>query len=194
MVDHSHLSAGNSLSSPSRDLSAEFGVSKPNSPNCLVSDMAKSEVVPLNVSVESDDSEANSETEARLGLTHGSGLKEIFSATQHFSSQGYVEAADERKKNKTLMYFILAHGFNSQQISEFANGGKPSRFVNAHDLFDKSSLKDGCLGKAFLSSDIGGSSMDPICLGPAGLEEGELARSPVALGWLRPRRLLSLRA
>lgn len=42
MVSHSHLSAGNSLSSQSRDLFAEFGVSNPNSPLKVSSDMAES--------------------------------------------------------------------------------------------------------------------------------------------------------
>lgn len=51
--------------------------------------------------------------------------------------------------------------------------------VNAFDLFDKGSMKDGCFKKTALGSDIVSSSADHISLGPEGLEEGELACSPV---------------
>lgn len=67
-----------------------------SSPVRGVSEMVESVVVPLNVTVDSNDSDANSEFEASLGLKQGSAMKEIFSAAQQISSRGHIEAANER--------------------------------------------------------------------------------------------------
>lgn len=44
--------------------------------------MAGLEAIPPDESIDSDDSDANSDIDASLGLGHGSALKEIFQAAQ----------------------------------------------------------------------------------------------------------------
>lgn len=114
MVDFSHLSAGNSKSSPFRDFYAEFGVSKPNSPSIYTLDMAKSVPCPVLVSVDTDSSsnfEANSVADDGVGAQLCSFMPEIFKAAQALSHQGRVDVVVERKKSSTLMDFIIPQGF-----------------------------------------------------------------------------------
>lgn len=70
MVSYSHLSAGNSVSSPSPNLFADVEASRPISPELVEADMAESALIPTEVALVSDESDSNSEVEASLGLTH----------------------------------------------------------------------------------------------------------------------------
>lgn len=98
MVSYSHLSAGNSISSLSRDLFTDFWASIPNSPDLVESVMAESSSFPTKVAVVSDESDSNSDVEATLGLKHGSAMKEVFQAAQHLTQQGSIDVAHERRK------------------------------------------------------------------------------------------------
>lgn len=156
------------------------------------SDMAGLEAVPPDVPFDSDsdDSAANSDIGASLGLRHDSTIKEIFKAAQQLSHQDRANDVDERRRCQKLMDFILAHGFSSQELNDFDNAGTVTRQVNAHDLFDKSSQRTGSdapfapstaprAGQllASLSSDGVASPPNLACDEPV-LEEGELPSSP----------------
>lgn len=145
MVDHNYLSAGNSCSAHSRDLFAKFGVTNPISPFEADSDMAESaHILPkmsLVVSSDSESSDSIGENTDRLGLHLGSDMKEIFIAAQQLSQQGRMDAITKREKCNTLMEFIHAQGFSTQQVNDFAKRGTlSSRVVNDLDVFVKSPL------------------------------------------------------
>lgn len=78
------------------------------------------------------------------------------------------------------MDFILAKGFNIQQVSEFANGGRSIRQVNALDMFDDSPMMDDSSGTQLLGlvSEDGGLRKVAAPIVSADLEEGELPCSP----------------
>lgn len=99
MVDHSHLSAGNSEISPSRDLYAEFGVSKPNS-------MVESEPLRLAMLVDSDDSSVNGGSNENVSLDNVAALQDVFKAAQHFCQKDRLEAVSILIGTLPLFFFI----------------------------------------------------------------------------------------
>lgn len=133
MVSDNHLSAGNSLSSPSRDLHAEFGVLGPNSLY-----MAESEPNPLVLAPISDDSSSNEDMEVSA-LDRGSDMQDIFRAARYFTQKDRMDAVDERKKNQDLIDFLYAKGFSIQDVNAFVRSCSSSGTDHAHHLFDKSS-------------------------------------------------------
>lgn len=175
IVSHSHLSAGNSESSPSRDRFAEFGVSNPSSPTML-----ESEPVPLDFSIDSDESAANSDWDNKMGLGQHSPLGDIFKAAQHFSRQDRIDVVEERLKNQKLVHFLNAHGFSIKEVHDFSESGVLHKRVHAHDLFDKSPMRDGCISNAVEAAPAPPMPSASLC---PGLEEGEIPSNfgPTAL-------------
>lgn len=170
MVSHSHLSAENSESSPSRDYFADYGVSNPSSPK-----MVESEAAQLDFSLGSNESAANSEWEGNMGLGQNSLMRDIFKAVQHFSRQDRIDAVEERLKNHKLLNFLNAHGFSMKEVNEFTDSGVIQKSVNEHDLFDKRSMKDSCFPKDVKASPEPSMSSAPHDLTP---EEGEIPSIP----------------
>lgn len=88
MVSHSHLSAGNSASSQSRDNLAEFGVSNPNSPAVdaqlgsnsegLLETVGMAEADPNPMSISSSDSTSFNHLEVDVGPPMGAEASNIF--------------------------------------------------------------------------------------------------------------------
>lgn len=205
MVSHSHLSAGNSLSSVSRDFFAEFGVSNPNSPSLsspLVlssADMAVSADLSLNVdsfamlesdpnpvavdqSSEDSTSLAN-EIESNLGQALTSNVSEIFKAAQHFSQKDREDVLIERKKNADLMDCLLAHGLSASDINAFVSDGKLANIGQAHKMSIGSTQKTSAallLAPCSVSGQsILGKPLDPI---PSAIAAIKPAASPVEQG------------
>lgn len=104
--------------------------------------MAESEAVHLDISIDSDESAANTDMDANMGLRQDSGMQDIFKAAKHFSHQDRIDAAAERQKNQKLLDFISAHGFSIQEVNEFVSKGVVTRKVNARDMFVKSPMRD----------------------------------------------------
>lgn len=136
MVDHHHLSVGNSNSSQSRDLFAECGVSNPNSPIAFVA-IAESEPIPSNFSISSDESKAlDSHLGVDLGLASSSATQDIFKAAHYFSINGRAEALAERKKNAKLMDYISALGLPLDDVNNLSSIGTLVALVNARKVLD----------------------------------------------------------
>lgn len=162
----SDLAAG-LVSSPSLDM--------------VESGLAGLEAIPVDVSNDSDDSDAavaNNDIVASLWLEHGSAIKEIFQAAQQLSHQDRVDAADERRRSQKLWDFILSHGFSAQAINDFVTSGTISQNSNAHEVFDKSSLRTGSVDTIVPVGKEGRGSPHIVTCAESGLEEGELPRSP----------------
>lgn len=146
MVRHSHLSAGNSESTQSRNLFVEFGISQPNSPSFSsplgfsCDDMGESDPIPSVVALSSDDSIAlDKALEVNVGPVLGSDAQDIFRAAHYFSSKDRDEALLERKKVMQLMDFISAHGLSVNDVNAFVAEGKLATVSHARRVFDKSS-------------------------------------------------------
>lgn len=86
-------------------------------------------------------------------------------------------------KCNTLMEFILAQGFSTQQLNDFANRGEPSTHtVNDQDLFVQSPMKENNVkAPPAVSLSAGLTMACPLSKEPSGagskvLEEGEIPR------------------
>lgn len=152
MVDHAHLSAGNSMSSQSRDLFEEFGVSNPYSPSLSTplflssDDMGESDFnpAPLAVSKSSEESFATEhELDINIGPALGANAKEIFIAAQHFSQKDRDEALFERKKNLQLMNFLAAHDVSISDVQNFVSSGQLSDFGSVRKVSGTSPKRTG---------------------------------------------------
>lgn len=138
MVSHSHLSAGNSDSSNSRNLFAEYGVSNPNSPSDHAQevrsqdDMVESLANPLAVALSSDDSTSLDHIqEDNLGPSLDANAHDIFKAAFYFTRKDREEAVHERKMNRDLIDFITAHGLSLKDVNDFVLHVKISKPSNA---------------------------------------------------------------
>lgn len=159
MVSHSHLSAGNSVSSHSRDIFADYGVSAPSSSsesplavssNGLVEaevnmnlpslvpnsdDMVESEINPHTVGISSEESTSlDRDLDVHIGPALGTEAQDIFKAAQYFSRMDRVEALEERKRNSQLLDFISAHGLSLNDANAYVSEGKLAPMVNAQKL------------------------------------------------------------
>lgn len=130
-MSHSHLSAGNFVSSSSRDLFAELGVSNPSFSSVPSdddgpgSDMAEADANPRAMVISLDDStSAEPNSDFNLGRVSVSEAQELFKAVHYFSHKDREEAVAERKRVQTLMDFIAAHGLSVQDVDKFAQTGK----------------------------------------------------------------------
>lgn len=136
MVDHQHLSAGNSESSHSCDLFAEFGVSNPNSPTAFVA-MVESEPITSNISISSDESNA---FDAQLGESFGpastSVAQDIFKAAHFFSRNDRDDALAEKRKNAKLMDYISTLGLPLDDVNNMSTIGTSAVLGNARKVFD----------------------------------------------------------
>lgn len=145
MVSHSHLSKGNSESSQSHDLFAEYGVSNPSSPSISslqvlrCEDMMESDPIPAAISVSSDESiSLDNVPESNLGLAFETNVQDIFKVVQHFSQKDRDEALFERKKNFQIMDFLNAHGITMNDVNAFTAKGKKVDWEHACKVLDKS--------------------------------------------------------
>lgn len=144
MVSHSHLSNGNSVSSVSHDLSAEFGVSRPNSPSISsplvlsIEDMVESVAMPHPISCRSDDSSSlGKDLVVDVGHALSTEARDIFKAVHYFSRKDRAEALAEREKILKLQNFISAHGFSVEDVNSFIVEGKLATKDIARQVFEK---------------------------------------------------------
>lgn len=193
MVSHSHLSAGNSESSQSRDLFAEFGVSNPNSPSLssplvlCCDDMVESDAVPQAISVSSNASTSlDLALEVNAGPALGSEAQEIFKSAQYFSRKDREDALHERKKNSQLMEFISAHGFAANYVNAFLSDGTLANPTNALKVFDECPLEVGGPSKVqsfpASTSFLGGKLTPVSCVGEVPQPERVFQSPAGALG------------
>lgn len=144
MVSHSHLSAGNSISSQSQDLFADYGISRPSSPSLsspLVlscEDMVESDANPQAVAISSGESTSslNKELEVAVGPAMSAEAQDLFKAVHYFSSKDRDDALHERERNMKLLNFISAHGFSMSAVNAFVSEGTLSAPESARQVFD----------------------------------------------------------